>query len=69
MLLFNIFNNRLDDIFNSSDKKNIISRHQNKKAASPQLLATKKDRVTDYFELEKQINNTKRDPSNINFLY
>ena len=69
MSLSYIFNNRLDDLVNSSDNENVINHHQNKNATSSQLLATGKVRVASYFEPEKWIENAKRDTSNISFLY
>lgn len=38
---------------NSSDNKNIINCHQKKYITSPQLLALRRDRVTDQFKIKK----------------
>lgn len=53
-LLSNIFNNRLNDFVNSSDKEDIISRYQNRKVTSLWLLATGKNRVTSNSEIEEE---------------
>lgn len=40
MLLSNIFSNRLNDLVNTSDEENVISRHQIKNVTSPRLPST-----------------------------
>ena len=67
--LSNIFNNRLDDLIDSSNKKDIISYYQNRNATNSQLPATGKDRVTSYFELEERIEGVRGDMSDVSFFY
>ena len=69
MPLFNIFSNMLDDLTDSFDEEDVISRHQNRNATSLQLSATKKDKVDGHSEPEKRIEGAKRDMSDVNFLY
>lgn len=69
MPLFNMFSNRLSNLVNSSNKKDIMSRCQNKNTTSFQLLATGKNRVIDYSELEEQIEGAKKDMFDLCFLY
>ncbi len=67
--LSNTFSNRLDDLVNSSDKKDVISRRQNRNATSSQLSAKGRDRVAGHFGLEERIEGTKGDMSDVSFLY
>ncbi len=69
MPLSNIFSNRLDDLVDSSNEEDVISRRQNKNATSPQLPATGRDRVADHSEPEKRIEGAKEDISDVSFLY
>ncbi len=69
MLLSNMFSNRLNDLVDSSDKEDIISRHQNRNATTPQLPATGRDRVASHFELEEQKRDAKEDTSDVSYLY
>lgn len=46
MPLFNMFNNRLDDIINTFDKKDVISYCQTENATNPQLLDIKTNKIT-----------------------
>ena len=64
-----MFSNRLDDLFDISDKKNVISRRQNKNAISLQLPAIGKDRVAGHFEPKERIEDTKKDTSDISFFH
>ena len=64
-----MFSNRLNNLVNSSNKKDVISYCQNKNTKNPQLLAIKKDRVAKHSKLEKQIDNAKRNMSNVNIFY
>lgn len=64
-----MFNNWLDDLVNSFNKKDVISRHQNRNARSSQLLAEERDKVVGHSEPKKRINNAKRNTSDISFLY
>ncbi len=67
--LYNTFSNRLDDLVNNSDKENVISRHRNKNATSPQLPAIGRDRVAGDSEPEERMEGAKGDTSDVNFLY
>ena len=69
VLLSNIFSNKLDNLVDSSDKEDIISRRQNKNVTSHQLPAIGKDRVAGDSESEERIEGTKKDMSNVSFLY
>lgn len=53
MLLFNMFNNRLDDLINNFDKKDVISHCWNRNTTSSQLSATKRNIIASYFEIEE----------------
>ena len=53
MPLSNIFSNGLDDLVNSSDDKNVISRRQKKNATSPQLPAIGRNGVAGHSGIEK----------------
>ena len=53
MLLSNIFSNKLNELVNSFDKEDVISCRQNRYTTSPQLPATRKDRVASYSQPEK----------------
>ncbi len=67
--LSNTFNNRLDDLVDSSDKEDIISHRQNRNASSPQLPATGRDRVVRHSEPEERMEDAKGDMSDVSFLY
>ena len=69
MLLSNMFNNKLNDFVDSSDKEDVISCHQNKNAISPQLPAIGRDRVAGHSKPEKQIKGVKKDTFDVSFLY
>lgn len=56
MLLFNIFNNRFNDIVNSSNKKDIINCLK-KNTTSFQLPITKRNKVFNYSKIEKKREN------------
>ncbi len=67
--LSNTLNNRLDNLVNSSNEEDVISRRQNRNATNPQLPATGRDRVASHFELEEQMESVKEDTSDVSFLY
>ena len=67
--LSNIFSNRFDDLVNSSNKEDVISRCQNRNLTSPQLPAIRKDRVATHSELEERIEGAKKDISDVSFIY
>ncbi len=69
MPLFNTFSNKLDDLVDSSDEEDIISRRQNRNATSPQLPATGRDRVAGHSEPEEQMEGAKGDTFDVSFLY
>ncbi len=69
MPLSDIFSNRLDDLVNCSDKKDVISHHQNRNTISPQLSATGRDRVTGHFEPKERMEGAKGDTSDVSLLY
>ncbi len=69
MLLSNIFSNRLNDLVDNSDKKDVINCCQNKNTTSPQLPATERNRVAGHSEPEERMEGAKRDMSDISFLY
>lgn len=50
-----MFSNRLDDLIDSNNEKNVINRRQNKNATNPGLLAIERNGVTDQFEMEKRV--------------
>ena len=52
--LSNIFSNRFDDLVDSSDNKDVISRRQKKNATSPQLPAIGKNGVVGHSGIEKE---------------
>lgn len=51
--LSNAFSNRIDNLVNTSNKKNVISRCQTKNATSPQLLGIERNKVANYSDLKK----------------
>ena len=69
ILLSNMFSNRLGNLVDSFDEDDIISRHQNKNATSPQLPATERDRVASHSESEERIKYTNGDRFNVNFFH
>ncbi len=69
MPLSNTFSNRLDELVNSSDEEDIISRRQNRNATSPQLPAIRRDRVAGHSEPEERMEGAKGDTSDVSFLY
>lgn len=60
MLLFNIFSNRLNNLFNSFYKENLIYWHQTKNAPSFNLPNNWKNRVADHFEINEGISGKNR---------
>ena len=69
MPLSNLFSNKLDDLINSSNKKDIINRRQNKNAINSQLLAIGRNKVINHSESKKQIEGIKKDTFDISFFY
>ncbi len=69
MPLSNTFSNRLDDLVDSSDEEDVISRRRNRNATSPQLPSTGRDRVAGHSEPEERMEGTKGDTSDVSFLY
>ncbi len=69
MPLSNTFSNRLDNLVDSSDKEDVISRRRNRNTTSPQLSATGRDRVAGHSEPEEQMEGAKGDMSDVSFLY
>lgn len=68
--LLNLFSTtRLDDLINSFDKEDIISRYQNKNTISLPFPIIGRNRVISHIKLEEQIEDTKKDISNVNFFY
>ena len=53
MLLSNTYSNKIDDLVDSSDKKNVISCRQTRNATSPQLLDIERNRVAGHSKIEK----------------
>ena len=51
--LSNVFSNRLDDLVDTSNKEDVISRHQTGNATSPRLPGRKKNRVTGNFQMQE----------------
>lgn len=49
-----MFNNRLDDLVDTSNKEDVISCYQTRNATSPWLSNTKRNRVADYFKTKKE---------------
>lgn len=66
MPLLNMFSNSLDDLINSSDKKNVISRRQNRNVIILQLPAIKRNRIAGHFKLEEQMKGEKDERLDIN---
>lgn len=54
MQLSNIFINKLDNLVDSSDDKDIISRHWSENATSCQLQAIGRNRVADHSKIEEE---------------
>ncbi len=67
--LSNTFSNRLDDLIDSFDEEDIISRRQNRNATSPQLSATRRDRVAGHSKPEERMEGAKGNTSDVNFFY
>lgn len=55
MQLLNIFSDRLNNLINSSNNKDVISYGQKKNVTSPQLLAKRRNRVSGQVEIEKKV--------------
>lgn len=53
MPLFKMFNNKLDNLFDSFDKEDLIYYCQNKNAINLQLLSIKRNKVINFFKIEK----------------
>ena len=53
VLLFNIFSNRLDELIDSSNNKDVISCRQKRNVTIPQLPATEKNRVAGHSGMEE----------------
>lgn len=51
--LSNMFSNRLDDLVDSSDEEDVISRRRNRNATSPGLPATGRNRVAGHSDMEE----------------
>ncbi len=67
--LSNMFSNKLNDLINSSDEEDVISRRRNKNATSPQLPATRRDKVAGHSKPEERMEGAKRNTSDVSFLY
>ena len=68
MLLSNTFNNKFDNLVNTSDKKNFISCCQTRNTKNPQLLGIGRNRVVGYSERREGIKNVNNDMSEVCFL-
>ena len=55
MSLSNAYGNRIDDLVDSSNKEDIISRRRSKNTTSPKLLSTKKNRVAGHSIIEEGV--------------
>ena len=69
VLLFNMFNNRFNDLVNSSDKEDVISCRQTKNATSPLLLGIRRNRIAGHSEIEKGMEGANEDIFEVCFLY
>lgn len=69
MTLSNLFSNKLNNLVNSFEEENIISCHPGKNATSPQLLATKRNRVTSNSELDEGMEGSNKDTLDVSFFY
>ena len=67
--LSNMFNNKVDDLIDSSDKKVVISHCQSRNATSPQLPAIERDRVAGHSKPEERIEGAKKDTFDNSFFY
>lgn len=67
--LFNLFSNRLDDLVDSSDEEDIISRRLGRNVTSPQLPATRGNRVSGNSELDESMEGSNRDTVDVSFLH
>lgn len=54
MPLSNMLSNRLDNLIDSSNKEDIISCCQNRNTTSPELLAIRRNKITDHFEIKEK---------------
>ena len=68
MLLSNAFSNRLDDLVDTFDKEDIISRRPTRNATSPRLLGIGRNKVVGHFQREKGIEDVNRDLFKVCFL-
>ena len=64
-----MFSNKFDDLIDSSNEENIISRCQNRNTTSLQLPATGKDRAASHFEPKERIEGIKKNTFDISFFY
>ena len=60
MPLSNVFSSRLDDLVNSSDKKDVIRCRQIKNAISPELLRTRKNKIASYSKIKEETSGRNR---------
>ncbi len=67
--LSNMISNKLDDLVDSSNGEDVISRRQNRNVTSSQRPAIRRDRVVGHSEPEEEMEGAKRDTSDINFFY
>ena len=51
--LSNVFSNRLDDLVDTSDEEDVISRRQTKNATSPRLPGRGKNRVAGNYQMQE----------------
>lgn len=69
MPLFNIFNNKLNNLVKNFDKKDIIYYKQTKNTTGFQQANTRRNRIAGYFEIEKKIEDVNKNIFEINFFY
>ena len=54
VLLSNAYSNRIDNLIDSFDKENVISRRQSKNATNPRLSDTGGNRVASHFKIKER---------------
>ena len=58
--LSNVFSNRLDDLVNTSDEEDVISRRQTRNATSPRLPGREKNRVAGNSQIQERASGRNR---------
>lgn len=64
-----MFSNRLDDLIDSFDEEDVISRCQNRDSTSPRMLATGRNKVAGHSEIDEKIEDVNKNTFDVSFFY